>query len=112
MFIVITEIKVKNLFKFPAFLKHSVRSHDQAKKAPGNIHTSLNGKRLSGYTITAWNSEADMTAFRNSGAHKTAMQEMKKISSAFRTVHYHADKAPSWQEAFAILKQKSYTYLN
>jgi heme-degrading monooxygenase HmoA len=99
MLISITELHIKNLWKFPLFMWHASRSAKQSQNAEGNIKTLLNGGWLRGYTITAWEDIDSMMQFRNAGDHKEAMHNMRQVASAYRSMHWETDVIPTWKEA-------------
>jgi hypothetical protein len=56
------------------------------------------------YTMTLWNSEAELKAFAKSGAHLDAMKRSKEIAKEIRTYTYDATELPAWKEAKQLLK--------
>ena len=106
MIIVATELHVKSFWKFFPFVRHSIRSMKQAKQAPGIIHaTASNGGWRIGYTLTAWENKEAMLQYRNSGAHKIAMQQISKLSKQYKTLVWEADNIPTWKEAKSRLDE-------
>ncbi len=105
MIIVATELQVKSLWKFIPFIRISSRSFKQARQAPGCLHAWVGNKGWrTGYTLTAWESREAMLQYRNSGAHKTAMQQVSNLSRRYKTCIWEADAIPSWPQAFARLQ--------
>lgn len=51
------------------------------------------------YTMTLWNSESELKAFAQSGAHLEAMKASKLLAKEIRTITYETDALPSWDEA-------------
>lgn len=87
MIIVATELHVRSFWKLFSFVKHASRSMKQAKNAPGNIYAyATNGGWRIGYTLTAWENKEAMMQFRNSGAHKTAMKQISRLSNRYKTL--------------------------
>lgn len=109
MIISTTELHVRSIWKFPKFARLSIQSMQQAQGSPGVLHASARGGWLKGMTMTAWEDEASMMSFRNSGAHKVAMKELKDVSAAYRTIWYEASELPSWKEALQKLRSKPLT---
>ena len=100
MFIVATELHIRNIRKFIPFIRHASRSAKQARQAEGCLHVWVgNGGWRIGYTLTAWQDEAMMKQFRNSGAHAEAMKRTKGLASRYKTAVWHADTVPDWKEA-------------
>lgn len=106
MIISITELHVKSLWKFPKFARLSMHAMQQAQSSSGVMHASARGGWLKGMTMTAWKDEASMMVFRNSGAHKAAMKELKDVSSSYRTLWYEVDELPTWKSALQKLGSK------
>jgi len=100
MLIVATELQVKNFWRVLPFVRFSVMSMKQAKKADGCLYaTASNGGWRIGYTLTAWVSREAMLQFRNSGAHKQAMQQTGRLARRYRTFVWEADELPGWKQA-------------
>jgi len=57
------------------------------------------------WTMSVWRTEADMRAFRNSGAHSRAMPRLARWCSEAAYVHWEQERAepPSWTEAWQRL---------
>lgn len=100
MIIVVTELHVKSFWKFFPFIRHSIQSLTQAKKAAGCINAIAGSKgwRI-GYTITAWHDKDAMQHFRNTGVHKLAMKDINRLASRYKTLVYESDTIPNWQQA-------------
>lgn len=58
------------------------------------------------YTISAWESEADLKRFARSGAHLQAMKEMHSIAEFVQTHTYEGSTMPNWQQAKEMLAPK------
>ncbi|HYF03356.1 MAG TPA: hypothetical protein VEC36_08265 [Patescibacteria group bacterium] len=60
-------------------------------------------KRLTFWTLTAWESDAAMRSFRNSEIHRKAMQKLPKWCDEAAYVHWLQDNAtlPDWQTVHA-----------
>lgn len=106
MIIVATELHVRDLFRFISFVRHSIRSANQAKKAEGCLHVWVGNKgwRI-GYTLTAWKDKSSMQQYRNTGPHKEAMQQISKLSRQYKTLVWETDSIPSWKEAKERLEE-------
>ncbi len=108
MFISITQLHIRSIWKFPALIKHAGASTKQVKQSAGNLSAVSTIKRWYAYTITTWDSKESMMAFRNSGAHKEAMKNMANISDHFRSINYEGEKVPTWKEAFEKLAEAEF----
>lgn len=56
------------------------------------------------YTMTLWNSDAELKEFAKSGAHLEAMKKSKNIAKEIRTITIDTDSLPSWKEAKKLLE--------
>lgn len=105
-FVSVTRLKLKRVWNVPAFLWFSLRSIVQARKSRGNmdVQTLMERGRVF-WTMTVWRTEADMLAFRNSGAHKRAMPRLARWCDEAAYVHWEQERAepPSWTEAWERL---------
>lgn len=112
MLIVVTELHVRNFWRFFEFVKLSIRSMKEAKKTAGNIHaTAGNGGWRIGYTLTAWENKEAMMDFRNNGAHKKAMTKVRKLSTKYKTLLWEADTIPTFKDAKARLDEIAFKEL-
>ncbi|HMU46454.1 MAG TPA: DUF3291 domain-containing protein [Chitinophagaceae bacterium] len=112
MILVATELHVRSFWKFFPFARHATRSMKQAKNSPGIIHASVhNGGWRIGYTLTAWENKDSMMQFRNTGAHKIAMQKISRLSHQYKTMMWEATEVPTWKEAKKKLQQAEFKIL-
>lgn len=109
MYISLTGLKPKNVWRTIQFWRHAIPSYQQVQTAPGNLHYAV--KKYNGYqcTITAWESREKMLEFMRSGAHLNAMKSFHTIATG-RTYGYEAEQIPSWEEAFLLLEEKGKNY--
>jgi heme-degrading monooxygenase HmoA len=109
MIIVATELHVRNFWRLFPFIRMSAQAMKQAKQSTGCLHaTATNGGWRIGYTLTAWDSREAMLQFRNSGPHKTAMQQTARLSKRYKTEVWEAAALPSFKEAKQRLQQISF----
>ena len=81
----------------------SLRSIYQANNSRGLVAIKIRIRDFR--TLTVWESEEDMKAFRNSGVHLKAMMESSKLG--FNRSHsWQTDSIPTWEEAIMQLNQK------
>lgn len=106
MFISLTYIKVKSIWKVPLFMKHVSQINRQIARAEGVLETRLKGGLSKNYTITAWKNKEAMLNFRNNDAHLEAMKATRHISDEYTSCHYEADILPRWEETVRILHEK------
>ena len=58
------------------------------------------------YTLSAWESKAEMKQFVPTGAHRDAMKASATIAREIRTYTFESDEMPSWKDAKQLLKEK------
>jgi hypothetical protein len=91
-FISITRLHIRSWRFYPAFILYSLRSARQAKRSRGFRAGMTATDTLGGaWTITAWDDEAAMRAFRNSGAHLRAMPRLLRWADEASFAHFHAE---------------------
>ena len=111
IFVSATRLHLLTKLRFPSFAWHTLRSALQAKRSAGFLGGFLGGDAQGGaWTVTTWGSEADMRAFRNSGAHKTAMPKLLKLCDEASFMHWVAESpgVPTVEEAYERLKNGGY----
>lgn len=100
-FISVTRLRVRSIFYLPQFFWHTFKSQKQAKRAHGMLGGRLLlESRWTFWTMTAWESEAAMRAFRSSGAHMKAMPKLLDWCDEASYAHWEQESAelPSWAE--------------
>lgn len=114
MFISLTRLRLRHWWKLPEFLWRSIRSMSQARASEGYIEGSTLGDRQRTFwTMTAWESEAAMKAYRGAGAHKAAMKKLPSWCDEACVAHYNSDSLPSWSEAWEhMMKNGRFTPVN
>jgi hypothetical protein len=106
-FVSATRLRLHTKLRFLSFAYHALRSALQAKRSDGFLGGFLGGDAQGGaWTITTWVSEEDMRAFRNSGAHKTAMPKLLKLCDEASFAHWVAGTpgVPTVEEAYERVK--------
>ncbi len=100
MFISVTKISLKNIFFIVRFMRHNAKIFKQIGEAKGNLSfaTSIQNP-LVYWTFTTWDSKESMMQFRNNGAHKDAMKEVRNITKEAISGHWESEQKPSWKEA-------------
>lgn len=107
IFVSATRLHLLTKLRFLSFAYHTLRSALQAKRSAGFLGGFLGADAQGGaWTVTTWGSEADMRAFRNSGAHKTAMPKLLKLCDEASFTHWEAETpgVPTAEEAYERLK--------
>ncbi|MES2617741.1 MAG: DUF3291 domain-containing protein [Bacteroidota bacterium] len=106
MYITITSIELKNLFKFFGLAKYALDILKQLKKEQGFTAFRKTGIGKTHYTLTAWESEADLKRFARSGAHLTAMKASADLAASISTYTFQSDTIPNWKAAKVMLQEK------
>lgn len=99
----ITSIELKGPLKFFALSTKALKIVRQLKST-NYSDFKKRGLWTKHYTMTLWNTEADMKQFAKSGAHLEAMKNSKDIAKEIRTVTIDTDKLPNWEEAKKLLE--------
>jgi hypothetical protein len=98
-----TRLHLRSKLYFVPFQYYVLRSAVQAKRSHGFRGGVLGGDAQGGaWTITRWDSEADMRAFRNAGAHRAAMPHLLNWCDEASYTHWTADAPalPTLEEAY------------
>jgi antibiotic biosynthesis monooxygenase len=111
----VTRLKLRLIWFLPQFLWMNNSVNRQIVKAPGFLRGRLLvDKGFTFWTTTAWNDEASMRAFRDSGPHKRAMPRLPNWCSEATSVHWSQDndQLPDWNSAYdRILKNGRVIYV-
>jgi hypothetical protein len=105
----ITRLRVRSLYYLPLFALRTLRIAFQAKRADGNLATSLLRDRHHVYwTATSWSSEAQIKAFMLASPHGPTMRKLLEWCDEAALVHWTqaAAELPSWPEAHRRLLQE------
>jgi hypothetical protein len=106
VFASVTRLRVRSARYLPAFLWHTLLAQRQVARAPG-----FSGGRLlidigrTFWTLTVWENEQDMKAFRGSGPHAKVMPRLMQWCDEASYAHWAptGDSVPSWPEAYEHL---------
>jgi hypothetical protein len=97
-----TRLHLRSWWYFVPLVRESNRSIRQAPHALGfrGGRLLLDGPRTF-WTLTAWDSEASMLAFRNSGPHAAAMPKLLTWCDEAASVRWEQPEhvLPAWEEA-------------
>lgn len=109
MLISITRLRVRRFWLLPLFVLHTLRSKKQVQHSSGFV-TGIFGVQpgLVFWTITAWNDEASMRAFRNGGSHAGSMRYLMEWCDQASYVHWSQEDAalPAAAAAFTRLRDE------
>jgi hypothetical protein len=104
----VTELRLRNFWCYLLFIPHAVRSHNQARKAPGNKGIQVKSQGiLIQRTLTVWDDKELMLKYVRSGAHLKAMKAFPRLAHDSITTHFEVTEMPSWDHALEILKKNS-----
>ena len=101
-FVSVTRLRIRAARFLPAFLLHALRSQWQLRAAGGYLAGQVApGPSRTFWTITVWESEAAMRAYRNTGAHMRAMPKLLIWCDEAAVAHWEQPEAalPSVAEA-------------
>jgi len=105
----VTRLRVRSLIYLPAFLWDTFQSVRQAERSSGFLGGRLLvNSRFVFWTMTAWEDEAAMNAFRTGGAHRRAMPKLLNWCNEAAVVHWTQDspEIPAWQQAQQHMSEK------
>jgi hypothetical protein len=103
VFISSTRLRLKSIFLLPSFMKANEASINQLKITSGFIGgIELIDRKLTFWTITMWDTDKNMLEFRNSPAHRKAMQKLPIWCNEASYLHWiqEEDKLPEWKIIF------------
>jgi uncharacterized protein DUF3291 len=107
MFASVTRLRVGSVRYVPVFLWKTFRAQRQVVRAPG----FLGGRLLvdahrTFWTLTVWESERAMKAFRGSGPHANVMPRLVEWCDEASYAHWMLPddgSVPTWPEAYEVL---------
>jgi heme-degrading monooxygenase HmoA len=109
MRITVTSIQLRSPWQFFQLSNHGRKIQAQAKKSPGFVKMKNTGWGKLHYTLSVWDSEAEMKDFVRTGAHMEAMKQSAALSHEIRTYTYESESLPDWKEAKRLLLQNGKT---
>ena len=100
MYVSVTGLQTKGIASWLRFWALAIPSFRAAKKAKGARFVDTKTRQGTHHTLTVWDTEADMKAYRKSPVHLISMRAFAKIATG--KVHgYEAEQIPTWDEALA-----------
>ena len=101
-FVSVTRLRLRSLRFFLPFVWDTTASIRQAKKSPGcfGVRTRKTGG-LSFWTLTIWENEESMKAFRIRSPHREAMPKLAHWCDEASLAHWvqESKEPPSWEQA-------------
>jgi len=109
MFASVTRVRVRSVRYLPAFVWQIFLSQRQVMRAPGFCGGRLladAGRTF--WTLTVWESDQAMKAFRGSAAHAKVMPRLAEWCDEAANAHWtaSADTVPLWPEAHKHLTEE------
>jgi hypothetical protein len=105
----VTRLRVRSFIYLPEFLWDTFQSIRQAERSTGFLGGSLlvNSSYVF-WTMTVWEDESSMNAFRTGGAHRRAMPKLLHWCNEAAVVHWSQESAetPTWQQAQQHMAEK------
>jgi quinol monooxygenase YgiN len=101
-FISLTRLRVRSLRFLPQFVWQVLQTVRQAERAAGFLSGRLlREAKNTFWTITAWEDETAMRAYRNEGAHRDVMPKLLDWCDEASVAHWSQEnpELPDWQEA-------------
>ena len=98
----VTRLRIRSFFYLPQFFWGNELSARQLSQAPGFLGGRLLVDRhRTFWTLTAWDDQAAMRAYRNSGAHAGVMPKLLKWCDEASVAHWDQESPslPDWPEA-------------
>lgn len=106
MFVSVTRLRVRSLRFLPLFFLRNYLAQRQVVRAPGFFGGRLLvDRRRTFWTLSVWENERAMKAFRGSGAHGAVMPRLLNWCDEASYAHWEPVSAevPDWREAYEHL---------
>src|SRR5262245_54003902 len=100
--VAVTRLRIRSYRFLLPFLWHAWRSLRQAKQAAGNLGAKVRrAEGLAFWTLTAWQGDAAMRAYRSMRPHRDAMPKLVQWCDEAAVVHWEQASAefPAWETA-------------
>jgi hypothetical protein len=105
----VTRLRVRSFIFLAQFFWRTFKSIRQAERSSGFLGGRLlvNAKNVF-WTMTAWEDQAAMNAYRIGGAHRRAMPKLLNWCNEAAVVHWtqESSEIPFWQEAHQRMTQE------
>lgn len=106
MIVTVTSIQLRSVWGFFRLSLFGLKIMGQLKTEQGYVKMLKTGSGKLHYTLTVWQSEADMKRFARTGEHLAAMKAGKALASETRSYSYETDTIPAWPEAKRLLMEQ------
>lgn len=108
-----THLSLKSVFSLLRFFILNSGAMKDLKDTKGLIYKSFNAtSMLDFWTLTVWETEADMKAYIKKKHHMKAMVDFRKVADTIKSkvVSWEVTEIPSWQEAIQRNDESDYEY--
>jgi hypothetical protein len=98
----VTRLRIRSYRFLVPFAWQAWRSFRQAKQAPGGFGVKVRAAEgLAFWTLTAWQDEAAMHAYRRAHPHRDVMPKLLEWCDEAAVAHWHQESAelPDWDTA-------------
>ncbi|ARV60132.1 hypothetical protein BZZ01_17210 [Nostocales cyanobacterium HT-58-2] len=98
-FVSSTYIQLKSPLYIPLVMFYLLRTALQVERASGKLNIRYRYMDRKYWTLSLWQDEASMKAYRNQGVHRQVMPKLSKWSSEAGFVNWYQESAklPDWQ---------------
>lgn len=97
--IAVTRLRIRSFRFLPAFAWYTWRALGQARRSPGNLQAAVRkAEGLAFWTLTAWQDEAAMRAYRIASPHREVMPKLLDWCDEASVAHWTQDSGelPDW----------------
>ncbi|MFS0785260.1 hypothetical protein ABC345_02625 [Shouchella sp. 1P09AA] len=109
MIVSVTRLHIRSVRHLPIFAWLTLRSHIHIREAKGLVQSSYHKEGLFTYwTMSIWETEEDMKAFRNQGAHLEAMRCSRQLADELQYVRFEVETPDIQWEACKQRLHQSY----
>jgi hypothetical protein len=106
MYITLTSIRLKSVWKFFPLSYNGMQIVKQCQKEKGFAGIKNTGFGKDHYTMSKWETEEDRSRFYRTGAHAEAMKKSAALATELVVYSFEADEFPNWKTAKRLLKEK------
>jgi hypothetical protein len=106
VFVSLTRLQLRSFWYLPPFQWHTYRTRKQIEGAEGFVTGKLLvDARLCFWTLTGWQSQKEMKAYRDSGPHHQVMPQLRRWCNEAAVAHWEQSETalPDWSEAYRRL---------
>lgn len=108
-YVSITGLRVRRFYHTPEFWCHALPSYRAAERAVGALSVHAWSAESVHYTLSLWESFAEMRAYVRSPVHARAVRVFDRIATG-QTYGYAAEALPGRAEAQVVLAEKGRSY--